>query len=436
MLKLDYDEFCKTILDSYKKINLDGVQIIIKDSNTLSIKTRNIKLENIERSKNFKFSLTVFKNKKNTNLSANSLDHLKPMDLLKKAKDMVVSLPEDIYSGLPYENEYPDQILDLDIEDNSKVSEKELLNTALKTEETMLQNKNVTNTEGANLSSSHVESKIYSSNNFIRSYKKTVHSISAIGIAGKDTNMQRDYEYANSIYYKDLPTAEFIGSKAAERAFSRLNSKKIKSCKLDIIFEPRIAKSILSSFASCSTGSSIARGTSFLLNKKDKKIFKEGVHIINQPLLKRGVGSIPYDYNGVKNSNLFIVNDGKLENYFLNSRSARQLKLKANGNSFPYNLTLQNGNSSSDELISNIKKGFYVTEMLGMSFNPVNGDYSRGAAGFLIENGEVTYPVSEVTIAGNMNDMMMNLTPANDLKLEDNINAPTILIENMTLAGQ
>ena len=436
MLNLNSDQFCATILENYRKINLDGVQIIVKSSNSVSIQTRNVKLENIERSKNFKIDLTVFKEKKTTNISASNIEKVEPLDLLQKAKDMVLSLPEDIYSGLPDKDNYPSKIPNLDLEDTNVVSEKSLLNKALTAEETMLKNKNITNTEGSNLSTALVENKTYSSNGFIASYKKTFNSISAVAIAGKDTNMQRDYEYASSIYYNDLPDPEYIGRKAAERAFSRLNSKKIKSCNLDVIFEPRIAKSIISSFANCSTGSAIARGTSFLIGQKGKKIFKDEVNILNQPHQKRGIGSTPYDFNGVKNNDLFIVNDGKLENYFLTTRSARQLKLQPNGNSAPHNLTLQSGKTSPQELISNIKKGFYVTEMLGMSFNPINGDYSRGAAGFLIENGELTYPVSEVTIAGNMSDMIKNLTPANDLKLEDNINAPTILIENMTLAGQ
>ena len=430
------EQFCNLLLENYKKVNLDNIEIVEKNSEGLSVKTRNMKLENIERSNNFKITLTVFKGKKTTNLSVNNIEKINPLDLLEQAKNMVVALPEDIFSGIPEKEYYPEKIPNLDIKDPKEVSQEHLLDRALMTEEAMLQNKNITNTEGANSSRALLESKIYSSVGFVSSYKKTINSTSAIAIAGKDTNMQRDYEYGTSIFYDNLPDPRFIGNKAAERAFSRLNSKKIKSCKVDIIFEPRIAKSILSSFSNCATGAAIARGTSFLIGKKGKKIFKDGIKIINQPHLKRGIGSTPYDYNGVQNEDLLIVSDGNLDNYFLNIRSARQLNLKPNGNSSPYNLTLQNGEYSPNSLISNVKKGFFVTEMLGMSFNPVNGDYSRGAAGFLIENGEITYPVSEVTIAGNMIDMIRNLTPANDLKIDENINSPTFLIENMTLAGQ
>ena len=221
----------------------------------------------------------------------------------------------------------------------------------------------------------------------------------------------------------------------ANRAASRLNSKKIKSCTLDVIFEPRVAKSILSSFCSCASGTSIARGTSFLNNQLNTSIFKKNINITNNPKLKRGIGSAPYDSSGIKTENISIIQDGIFKNYFLNIRSARQLRMAINGNSSPSNLILNKGDQDIETIIKNIKNGFLVTEMLGMSFNPINGDYSRGATGFKIENGEITYPVSEVTIAGNLAEMLKNLIPANDLKINDNINSPSILIEGMTLAG-
>ena len=149
----------------------------------------------------------------------------------------------------------------------------------------------------------------------------------------------------------------------------------------------------------------------------------------------RGIGSIPYDTNGIRGDKINIIEGGILKNYFLNLRSSRQLNIPVNGNSGPRNLILENGNQSLTSIINSIKDGFLITEMLGMSFNPVNGDYSRGAAGFKIDNGEITYPISEVTIAGNMIEMLLNLTPANDLEINDNINCPSILINDMTLAG-
>ena len=259
--------------------------------------------------------------------------------------------------------------------------------------------------------------------------------MSCIAIAGSETNMQRDYEYSSAVHASDLMSPKEVGKIAAKRAASRLNSKKIKSCTLDIIFEPRVAKSVLGSFCSCASGASIARGTSFLNQKLKSQIFKNNITISNNPKLKRGIGSKPYDISGIKSNKINLVKNGVLENYFLNIRSARQLNMPINGNSAPCNLVLENGDHSLKSILKNIKNGFLVTEMLGMSFNPLNGDYSRGAAGFKIENGEITFPISEVTIASNMVKMLKSLTPANDLKINDNINCPSILIEGMTLAG-
>ena len=428
-------DFCKSILDDYKKLKLDEVEIVHKKIKNLSVKSRNVKLENIERAKSSIISITLYKGKKKSNLTLNNIDKIKTIDILERGSDMLNSLPDDIYSGLPEKNQYASKIPDLDIFDKSEEDESKLMDYAFKAETKMLENQKVTNTEGSGVSSSKNEINIYSSKGFIKGYKKTINSSSAVAIAGRDTNMQRDYDYHSVIHKKDLPKPEIVGKKAGERAVSRLNAKKIKSCTLDVVFDPRVAKSILSSFSSCITGASIARGTSFLLNKRNTLIFNENINIINKPHLYRGIGSVPYDYNGVKNNDIFIVKNGKLVNFFLSSRSARQLKEEPNGNSMPYNLTLEAGDIEVKDMISSINKGFYITEMLGMSFNPVNGDYSRGAAGFLIENGEISYPVSEVTIADNMNNMLKKLTPAKDLKMIENINTPTILIEKMTLAG-
>ncbi len=428
-------DFCEKLLSEHKKYDLEEIEIKVSHSIGKSIKTRNVKLENIQKSSSFSFVMNVYKGKRKASLKANNLDQTSEEELLEKAKGMVISLPEEKYSSLPDESDYPKFIEDLDIYDNTITSEKILLEKAKEAEDAMLNSKEITNTEGASVSTVKNTVKLFSSKGFSSSYNRSLNTISAIAIAGKDTNMQRDYEYATATHLIDLPNAADIGETAANRASERLNSKKIKSSFVDVIFEPRVARSILSSFSSCINGNSIARGTSFLIGKKNKYIFRKGINITNNPLQKRAVGSVPFDYNGVKNSNINLITDGILSNYFLNTRNARQLNMEPNGNSSPYNLILENGNDSPDSLIKNIKKGFYVTEMLGMSFNQVNGDYSRGASGFMIENGEKTYPVSEVTIADNMNNMLAKMIPANDLTINDNINSPTLLIENMSLAG-
>lgn len=435
MRKINIEDFCDDILKNYKRIGVDAVELAISDSKTLSVQTRNVKLENIESSSGVGISLNVIIGKKQATLKANNLDGINAVDFLDKGKFMAESALEDPFAGLPDNEEYAKNIQDLDLEDKSRLDKNSLTNLALQAENDMLSVKNVTNTEGGNASTSKNKITFLSSKGFSKSYYKTFHSISAIAIAGKNTGMQRDYDYSAAIHLEDLKNPSEIGKKAGERAVARLNSKKIKSCVLDVVFEPRIAKSLLSSFASCISGTSIAKGTSFLSKKIDNQICRKGITISNNPLLTRGLGSVPFDSRGIKCRNINLVEDGYFKNYFLGLRSSRQLKLKPNGNSSPYNLILNNGQSSPEDIIESIKNGFYVTEMLGMSFNPVNGDYSRGAAGFMIENGQITFPVNEVTIAGNMNDILKKMCPANDLKICENINSPTLLVDSMTLAG-
>ena len=433
-MKKVYD-FGNDILNNYKSFNIDDVEVITSENISLSVKSRQQKLENIERSENFNIGINIYKDKKKATISSNNIDSTDAKEYLEKGSAMVKSMPIDEYSGLADKKDYASEIDDLELEDTTQLSEKQLLDQALLAEDAMLKNKKITNSEGATRSFSKNTYNIINSKGFNAKYSKTFHSISSIAIAGSDTNMQRDYEYSAATHASDLLLAEKVGSLAAKRATSRLNSKKIKSCTLDVIFEPRVAKSILSSFCSCASGTSIARGTSFLNNKLNTSIFKNNINITNNPKLKRGIGSAPYDSSGIKTENISIIQDGIFKNYFLNIRSARQLRMAINGNSSPSNLILNKGDQDIETIIKSIKNGFLVTEMLGMSFNPINGDYSRGATGFKIENGEITYPVSEVTIAGNLEEMLKNLIPANDLKINDNINSPSILIEGMTLAG-
>ena len=433
-MKKIYD-FGYDILNNYKSFNIDDVEVITSENISLSVKSRQQKLENIERSENFNIGINIYKDKKKATISSNNIDNADAKEYLEKGSAMVKSMPIDEYSGLADKKDYVSEIEDLELEDTTQLSEKQLLDQALLAEDAMLKNKKITNSEGATRSFSKNTYNIINSKGFNAKYGKTLHSISSIAIAGSDTNMQRDYEYSAATHASDLLLAEKVGSLAAKRAASRLNSKKIKSCTLDVIFEPRVAKSILSSFCSCASGTSIARGTSFLNNRLNTTVFKKNINITNNPKLKRGIGSAPYDSSGIKTENISIIQDGIFKNYFLNIRSARQLRMAINGNSSPSNLILNKGDQDIENIIKNIKNGFLVTEMLGMSFNPINGDYSRGATGFKIENGEITYPVSEVTIAGNLAEMLKNLIPANDLKVNDNINSPSILIEGMTLAG-
>ena len=270
--------------------------------------------------------------------------------------------------------------------------------------------------------------------------------LSASVIAGEGTEMERDYDYTAAVFAADMDSPEAIGKSAGEKAVKRLNPQKAETSAVPIVFDTRVSKSLIGHLSSAVNGSSIARGTSFLKDKMGERIFPEGINIIDDPLRKRGLKSRPFDGEGIATRRIPLIEDGQLKTWVLDLRSARQLGLQSTGHasrgtsSAPSpsssNLYLEPGEMSPEELMADIKQGLYVNELIGFGINGVTGDYSRGASGFWIENGKISYPVSEVTIAGNLNDMFANLSRANDLEFRFGIDAPTVRIEGMTVAGR
>ena len=258
--------------------------------------------------------------------------------------------------------------------------------------------------------------------------------------------MERDYEFSSTVYADDLKGAEVIGREAGERAVKRLDARKVETASVPVIYEPRVSSSLLRHLSAAINGTMVARGTSFLKDKMGKAVFADAITIVDDPHRARGLGSKPFDGEGLANERRKVIDAGVLSTWLLDLGSARQLGLSstghaARGTSAPpspaaTNLYLEAGTLSPAELMSDIGAGLYVTEMIGMGVNILTGDYSRGAAGFWIENGEIAYPVSEVTIAGNLNDMFAQLTAADDLEFRYAINAPTVRIDGMTVAGK
>jgi PmbA protein len=283
------------------------------------------------------------------------------------------------------------------------------------------------------------------SNGFHGSYARSHHSVSAAVLAGEGTGMERDYDYATAVYGRDLEDAATVGKRAGERTVKRLHARKAATAKVPIVYDPRVSRGMLSHLASAINGAAIARGTSFLKDKLGQRIFRSDITITDDPHRPRGHNSKPFDGEGIANRRRAIVENGVLTTWVLDLRSARQLGLKstghaARGTSSPPSPSLTNlhmaaGKMTPAEMIGGIPSGFYVTELMGMGVNGVTGDYSRGAAGFWIDHGELAHPVSEVTIAGNLNDMFLNLTPANDLVFRYGTDAPTIRVDGMTVAG-
>ena len=424
------------LLDTAKKLGAECTTVTANENTSVNVAARLGKLENVERNESSSIGLEIIDKKRKVSLSSTNLNKESLEELAKNAMSMVKSIPIDEYCGLADKNMLYDGNLDLDLVDNYIPENNDLLKNSIEAEDSALNMKGITNSEGA--SSSYSKNKFYiaTSDGFFNTNDKTNYSTGISVIAGKGTKMERDYEYQSKVHFSDLDVPKKIGEKAAKRAISRLNPKKVKSNSVPVIFDPRVSGSLLSLFIGSISGQAITRGTSFLKDKMNTDIFKNTINIIDDPHIKRGARSLTFDGEGVATKKLNLVENGKLKSWLLNSQYARQLNLKSTGHySGVSNLYMSPGKKTNLELIKSIDQGFYITEMLGMSFSQVTGDYSRGASGYWIEKGEKAYPVSEVTIAGNILDMYNMLTPASDLKMITGIDAPTLMIDKMIVAG-
>jgi PmbA protein len=280
---------------------------------------------------------------------------------------------------------------------------------------------------------------------FAGTYAKTGHSVSATALAGEGTAMQRDYDYSNTLHLADLEDPAAIGHTAAEKALARLNPTRPRTGRLPVVYDPRVSSSLLNHLTSAINGSAIARGTSFLKDKLGSRIFAPGITVRDDPRRVRGLRSRPFDGEGVPTAPRAIIEDGVLTTWLLDSRTARQLGMKTTGHAArgtgsppspaSSNLWLEPGAMTPAELMADIKEGLYITEMMGSAINGITGDYSRGASGFMIRNGAIAEPVAEITIAGSLPEMFRTMVPANDLRFRRGTDAPTIRIDDMTLAG-
>jgi PmbA protein len=354
-------------------------------------------------------------------------------------------VPEDPYCGLAD----PDNIVrdwpDLDSEDPAEPSAEDLIARAAACEEAALAVEGITNSEGAEASWARARIALAASNGFAGSYSGTSHSVGVAVLGGEGLGMERDYDFTSKVHAADMEDPAVIGRRAGEKTVRRLNARQAKTGRYPIIFDPRVAGGLLRSFAGAINGHAVARGTSFLRDKMGAAVFAPGITIVDDARLRRGLRSKPFDAEGIATARRPLIEDGVLQGWILDLHSARQLALQTTGNAArgtgsppspsATNLYMEPGEVSPAELMADIEEGFYVTEMMGQGVNMVTGDYSRGAAGFWIENGQRAYPVSGVTVAGNLKDMFANMRPADDLELRYGIDSPTLRVEGMTLAG-
>ena len=433
------------LLGRAKKAGADDADAVYFESASLSVAQRLGQSEKLERSESRDLGLRVLIGKQQAMVSSTDLEPSALGELVERAVAMARAAPEDPHCGIAR----PDQIAsggpDLDICDPEEPTAESLIEAASRAEDAARGVAGVTNSEGAEAGWSRSSVALAATNGFAQGYSVSSHSLSAVVLAGEGTGMERDYDFATAVHRSDLGSAEEIGKNAGERAVRRLGARKMETTQVPIVYDPRVSGGLVRHLAGAINGVAIARDTSFLKDRMNQQVFAPGIAIIDDPHRVRGLRSKPFDAEGIANARRALVEDGVLKTWILDLASSRKLGLETTGNaargtSSPpsptaTNLYMEPGAATPEELMADIKSGFYVTELIGMGINQITGDYSRGATGFWIENGKIAFPVSELTVAGNLKDMFANLTPANDLEFRRGTDAPTIRIEGMTVAG-
>ena len=440
-----YQTLIGQLLDAAKSAGASGADAMLARGQSTSVSIRHGKVESAERSEDFDIGLRVFVGQQTASISTSQLDADNIKDLAARAVAMAKLAPEDPYVTLASADQLAQQIPMLDIYDPAQPDADSLRQRASEAEAAALSVDGITNSDGGNAGYGVVDVLIATSNGFSAGYQRSSHGVSAVVIAEKDGQMERDHDYSSAVFETDLDAADAVGKNAAKRTLERLGASKAKTGKFPVIYDRRVAASLVSTLAGAINGASVARGTSFLKDQLGKKIAADGLNFIDDPLRPRGMASRPFDAEGCPVQTRKMVEDGVLQGWFLDLSSAAKLGLAGTGNakrslgSAPSpgssNFYLENGTIGRDDLIADIDEGFLVTELMGSSVDMITGDYSRGAGGFWISKGKIAQPISEATIAGNLKDMLMNITRANDIDMRDSTAAPSLRIDGMTVAG-
>lgn len=443
---LDPELLLADLLTRARKAGAESADALLVEGTSLSLARRLGQSEGIERAEGRDLGLRVLMGKRQAVVSSTDFAPSALQEMAERVVAMAKAAPEDPYCGIADPVDVARSIPELDIYDATEPSPEELEARAATAEDAARAVPGVTNSEGAESSWSSSRVHLAASNGFSGGYAVSRHSFSVSVLAGTGTGMERDYDFSSGISARDLKNPTEVGRNAGERAVRRLNPRKVATTQVPVVYDPRVSGGLISSFASAVNGAAIARGTSFLKDRMGQRVFAPGIQIIDDPLRRRGLRSKPFDGEGLPTARRAVIEDGVLQGWFLDLATARQLRLTSTANASrgtgappspsPTNLYLAAGAVTPAALISDIKQGFYVTELIGMGTNLVTGDYSRGAAGFWIENGAIAYPVSEVTVAGNLKNMFAHLTPADNLEFRYGTDAPTVRIEGMTVAGK
>ncbi|MGH6889184.1 MAG: TldD/PmbA family protein [Rhizomicrobium sp.] len=429
-----------------RRAGADAADALLVASVAASVSYRLGRLEELERAESWDLGLRVFAGEKVAFVSSTDLARDTLAELPERALAMARLAPDDKYACLAPADRLATSWPALDLEDPAEPATDVLIERAKAVEGAAMAVAGITNSEGGGASFGRSEVALATSSGFFGRYAGTSHSIGVAVLAGEGTAMERDYDSASARHADDLEAAEAVGRRAGERTVARLNPRGAKSRPVPVVFEPRVASGLVGHFAGAISGASIARGVSFLKDRLNQNVFATGISIVDDPHRLRGLRSKPFDGEGVRNARLPLVENGVLKTWILDCASANQLGLSTTGHAArgtggppspsTTNLYLEPGRATPAELIADIREGFFVTELMGMGISMVTGDYSRGASGFWIENGKIAYPVSGLTIAGNLKDMFRQLAPANDLVFRYGTNAPTLRVEGMTVAGE
>ena len=444
MSKQDQD-IIERALSAAKLAGADGADVSFIKGGGLDVQVRLGKVESAERAEDYQMGMRVFVGQKSATISSCQLDDENITELAGRAVAMAKHAPEDPYARLATAEEQAKSFPDIELFDDTSFSTEKLTEIALACEEAALSQAGISNSDGASASSGSSEVLIGTSTGFNASYKRSSFGFSAVVLAEQDGQMERDYDYSSAVFAEDLKQPEAVGRSAATRTLARLGGRKPQTGTFPVIYDKRVSRSLAGHVASAINGAAIARGTSFLKEKMGQQIASSSINLLDNPLLPRGMGSRLFDGETLPVQKRYLVQEGSLQGWLLDLATAAQLGLNPTGNASRSlsgppspsvsNFIMEQGRTTLDEMIADIEQGFYITELMGSSVSLTTGDYSRGASGFWIENGKITWPATEATIAGNLKDIFNDMMPADDLELTQSIAAPSVFVKQMMVAG-
>ena len=416
-----------------------AAEVAVSAGNGLAINVRMGQIESIEHTQDKELRVSVFFNHKKGSASTTDFSPAALKDTVTAACNIAKYTAEDHYAGLADAEHMATKVLDLNLHHPWDLQPSQAINMALHMEQVARDyDQRITNSEGASVSRSE-DSYLYgNSHGFTGSYNSTAHSCSCCVIASDDSGMQRDNAYSCDRNAANLWSLESIGQEAARRTVLRLQARQLRTCKTPVIYQAEVARSLFRHLVSAVSGTALYHKATFLLDKVGQQVMTERVHVSEQPHLLGALGSAPFDQDGIATTDSDLIADGVLQRYVLSSYSARRLGLQPTGNAGGvHNLTVRSDDLSAAQLMRKMDTGLLITELMGMSLNLITGDYSRGAAGYWVENGEIAYAVEEITVAGNLKDMFFGIQGiGNDIDKRSNIRSGSVLIEEMAVAGQ